>query len=373
MDSASVSGEFTYRGDGRHRVLVAGPNKNYGGVEMVLARFMDALSGRLVFDTLAFDDLLQPEFYANGNHVIRLPKRGGHPVAYERAVRRFFKSRGHEYDAVWSNHNSFGNLDYLTYGKAAGIPVRVCHYHNTAILGSRIDGILSHFNREKVPDVSTHLIACSPEAGVFAYGDLPFDVVNNAFDIGSFQFSALARRRVRASLGCEDSFVVGTVGRLAPQKNHRYLISLFPRIKKERRDARLVIVGAGELEEELRRQVRNLDLEDEIVFTGERDDVSVLLNAFDVFVLPSHYEGLGVSLVEAQANGLPCIASTGVPVSARASYSVDFIRLDDETEWVRAIAHNDRSSFKPDKRRMSAFDIRVESEKLGDILTGGCE
>ncbi|MDO4182977.1 MAG: glycosyltransferase [Coriobacteriia bacterium] len=352
------------------KVLVFGISRNLGGTEVVVSRFIGQLSDQFQFDTFATPMPLQPEYVAGDNRVILMPMRRQRPLAHVRQMRQYFKDHAHEYAAVWYNVNNFSNLGFLQLAAQHGIPVRLCHFHNSDYIGNKLNRMLSGKNKAKVPGLATSLLACSNEAGTFAYGNAPFSVVNNAFHLGEFAFDAAARQAVRAQLGCEDAFVIGTVGRLTQQKNHQMLIRLMPEILRRRPEAKLVIVGGGALDGALKQQVADAGLAGSVVLAGMRSDAAALLSAFDVFAFPSRFEGLGVAAVEAQANGLPCVASEAVPHLTRVSDSAQYLPLDNDTAWVDALCAASRETFAENPALLAKFDLQQEAPKLAAFLTG---
>lgn len=175
--------------------------------------------------------------------------------------------------------------------------------------------------------------------------ELSYTVIYNAIELRQYVFSNEKRDEIRRKLGVENYFVVGNVARMSFQKNHDFLISIFYEIAKIRDDAFLLLVGDGELRQEVRDKIKLLQLENRVLDLGVRDDVPELLNAFDVFLLPTRYEGLGIVLIEAQANGLRCYASDKVvPYEANIYGGIEFISLNkDAKSWADIICSNDNN------------------------------
>lgn len=168
----------------------------------------------------------------------------------------------------------------------------------------------------------------------------------------------------------KESLVIGHIGRFMKQKNHDFIIDVFDKIKKLWPEARLLLVGDGPLFDEIKEKVNSLGLEDSVVFTGVKQNAYDYYNAMDVFVLPSLYEGFGIVLIEAQANGLPCVASTEVPEEVNIANQVDFLELSDSVEsWASHIVNLDTEINRDAyfyKIKNSAFDIEIEAQKLAD-------
>ena len=185
--------------------------------------------------------------------------------------------------------------------------------------------------------------------------------LHNALDLNAYAFSADKRAAVRDELGIDtDAFVVGHVGRFARQKNHCFLLDAFAELLKVKSNARLVLVGKGELEDEIRAKAETLGILSSIVFTGVRSDIPALLSAFDVFALPSLYEGMPNVVIEAQAAGLTCVVADTVTKQADVAGLVKFMPIDNAGAWAQAMASADSQTVRPDtKDAMSAtgYDI----------------
>ena len=219
-------------------------------------------------------------------------------------------------------------------------PKIIIHSHNTMIdladEAKRQEALLIHNKcKASLPrNYGTDFWACSKEAADWLFGDqIPKDkivIMENAISLDQFSYSEGTRNQVRSELGLENKYVFGHVGRIDFQKNHEFLLNTFKRVSVEIPEARLVLVGDGPLREPVHKLVEELDLTEKVIFLGKRKDVSSLLQAFDCFVFPSRFEGLGIALVEAQAMGLPCLASNHVPVDSKVSDLIKFMPLDQE-------------------------------------------
>ena len=264
------------------------------------------------------------------------------PISYVRALRRAFKER--QYTIVHAHLNTMSVFPLFA-AKLAGVAVRICHNHTTANRKEGLRTVLKYLLRPTNKLFSTHWFACGESAGRWMYGSKAFDagrvtVMPNAIDAARFAYDDAARMRLRRELGLgEGDFVIGHVGRFMFQKNHRYLIDMFTRLCESDANARLLLIGEGELEDEIRSLVAAHGLEDRVIFTGARRDVDKLYSAMDVFVLPSQYEGFGMVAVEAQANGLPCVCSEYVPREVDVSDRCCHLPVTAEAipEWVDSI------------------------------------
>lgn len=286
-----------------------------GGVEAVVMNYYRAMEKEKVqFDffvdeTSSFPQREELERLGAGIYLVPPYTK---PVRFHKALYKQFKAGG--YKIVHAHINTM-NVFPLFAAWRAKVPVRICHNHSTAHWGEGKKTLLKYILRPFAKVFATDYFACGEQAGRWMYGDGCFDagkvyVMKNGIDTKRFVCDPQDRVCLRMELGIpQDAFVIGHVGRFMYQKNHKFLIDVFAQILDSRPHARLLLVGEGELEEEIRQKVCRLNLRDKVVFTGARKDVDKLYSAMDVFCLPSFYEGAPVVALEAQANGLPCLLS----------------------------------------------------------------
>lgn len=241
------------------------------------------------------------------------------PLRRHRELLRLFRL-GH-WSMVHAHHNT-RNLFSLMAARQAGVPVRIAHSHSTAGAGEALCNVAKQLLRPFSCVAATHLCACSAHAGRWLFGRRRMQrgdvtLLTNAIDLSRFAHRPSVRDAMRDRLGITARFVVGHTGRFVTQKNHRFLLDVFAEIHKRRGDAVLLLAGDGPLRESIRRRAEQLGLAERVLFLGMRDDVDDLLQAMDVFVFPSLYEGLGIAAVEAQAAALPTIVSERVPAETR--------------------------------------------------------
>ena len=244
-------------------------------------------------------------------------------------VRNYFAYRGwwaaffraHPEYRVVHGHIGSSAAIYLHEARKAG-RYAIAHSHNTRDNG----GFSLHHIAWEACSWPTRFVAdaffgCSRQAGLDRYGSRVvnserYRQFNNAIDGSRFQFSAQARDRIRRAYGLEDAFVIGHAGRFVPQKNHERLLEVFRAVYDEERSARLLLLGEGPLEGKMRQKCAELGVADAVVFAGVHANAQDYYSAMDVFCFPSRWEGLGMAAVEAQANGLPCLAAETVPREA---------------------------------------------------------
>ena len=238
-------------------------------------------------------------------------------IKYKYAVKSFFKEH-HDYKVVHM-HSSSKNYMILKYAKKYGVPIRIAHSHNIDFQTKNpLKKLIGNLFKKPLINCATDYFACSKIAGEWLFGEDivesdKFRVIHNAVDYDKFKFNENIRKNMRKEFGFkENDIVIGNVGRFAQQKNHDFLIDIFNECYKINSNYRLLLVGIGELEQEIKNKVSILGLEKEVVFAGFRKDVNCCMQAMDLFLMPSLHEGLPVVGVEAQASGLTCYMSKDV-------------------------------------------------------------
>ena len=324
------------------RVLTVGMTSTAGGVENFLMSYCGRIDRRRVqFDFLTrYEDAAYPEKRREIGKTWVIPRRSEAPAKYYRAVRAFFEQHAKEYDVIWDNECMFSDMTPLKLAAEYGIPVRIAHSHMPQnmdpSLGGKVRGAFHRAQRRGLARYANVLWACSEESARWACPamDLPFTVVPHAIDAEKYRFDAAVRAEIRAHYGLTDCLVVGHVGRLQYQKNQTFLLEAFQRLHAREPRARLLLVGEGPNLLELEAKAVSLGVEDEVLFLGQRDDVPRLLQACDLFAMPSRFEGLGMAAVEAQAAGLPCILSDAFPKEAAITGGVTFLPPEDPDIWA---------------------------------------
>ncbi len=311
-----------------------------------------------------------------GSKIFYVTPRGENYIKNKREIAKIFKEN--KYVIVHSHMDAAGYF-LLKEAKKAGVPLCISHSHNTAnkrkksrnpkdLIYKAIHGMAI----KRLPKVTDIRIACSSEAGKWLFNGSKFIVLNNAVDIDKYAYDLSKRKEVRQELGFNDELIIGHVGRFALQKNHEYLIDIFTDLLHRHTDAKLVLVGTGELLNRIKQKVSSLGIEKSVLFLGVRNDVSELMQAFDIFLLPSLHEGLPVAGVEAQAAGLPCVISSSVSPEVKLSDNIRLVSLDSSTsEWCDAVdeLYNARVNRElgADIVRKAGFDIKDVIIKLMNI------
>ncbi len=242
-----------------------------------------------------------------------------------------------DYDVIHLHTKQWKSFLIEEIAKEYGVPKIIVHSHSTGIDTSdpvkRQEEIALHEAAKKAftMDIATDFCACSWLAADFLFGGkIPksrIKILKNAIDVNRFSYNTEVRNTVRQALNLEGCFVLGNVGRMTFSKNQEFLMEVMREIPEEQTNIRLLLIGSGELEEELRRKAEEYKLQEKVIFLGRRKDVDQILQAIDVLLLPSRFEGLGMALVEAQISGLKCLASEEVPQEAIITENLEWLPL----------------------------------------------
>lgn len=354
------------------KVLHVVGQMNRGGTETLLMNLLKATDrSRFQYDFVEqtqdpcdYDD----EITKLGSKIYRCPTIHLRGVRTYRLWWRNFLKAHPEYRIIHGHSRGSAPI-YLDEANKAG-RITVLHCHNNSF-GLGIKGFIRKVWQMPLKTIADYNFACSYESGVSQFGkNGEFKVIKNGIYSEHFAWNPDTRKKAREALGLGDAFVVGNVARFEEQKNHSFLIEVFNEIQKIHPTATLLLVGRGTLEPQIREQVSKLGLDDKVVFAGLRSDVNELLQAMDAFVLPSHFEGLGIVNIEAQAAGLPCFVSAKVvPPEAKITDLLHYIPLDaGAKEWALQILDN---GIPIEKRRNTTqkiieagFDIHATAEEL---------
>jgi len=339
---------------------------NRGGAEafiMNLYRNIDRT--KVQFDFLTSKEgVYDEEIKQMGGVVYRIPyiTEVGHRK-YLRSLNAFFIKYPF-YQIIHSHMDKMSGL-VLSSARSHHIPIRIAHSHNTSSEGNKVIQLYKWFNGKKIKHSATERFACSEQAGTWLFKNegLPYQLINNGIDIEAYQYNESLRKQKREELGVsEDQLLIGQIGRFNHQKNHQFTVELFSRFIKEKKDARLVFVGDGTLRKNTEDMVAKLALNDVVSFTGVRSDIPELLSAFDVLLFPSFHEGMPVALIEAQAAGLPCVASDAITPDVDLKLGlVHFLNLDNKDQWIREVSVISR------KKAIRSIPIQLIKGKGFDI------
>ncbi|WP_094603518.1 Putative glycosyltransferase EpsF [Sporomusa silvacetica DSM 10669] len=357
------------------RILQNVGSISLGGMEALIMnyyRFIDR--SKVQFDFMVRLSEEDSNYYGKeilrlGGKVYRLPiyNANTHKL-FLVELYKFFKQNA-EYKVIHA-HSDITSVFYLMAAKAAGVPVRIAHSHGTNY-DKNWKAMIKILAKPFLNTCCTHRFACGKKAGIWLFGKHNKDsvmIMPNAIDTALFKYNAAIRNDIRNELQVNDNFVVGNIAKFGEAKNHDFLIEIFHEIVKLKNNAKLVLVGDGELKAKITAKVSNLGLANKVLFLGVRKDIGRIENALDVFLLPSLYEGLPFVLVEAQAAGLKCFVSDTVPNDAKLIdelyYTIPLAKS--AKEWAGIIVDNARYSRADTRERIisKGYDIKANAKWL---------
>lgn len=345
------------------RVLHIGMTSNKGGLEsFIMNVYRNIDRSKIQFDFLAMADekiAYEEEIKQLGGNVYHVLYRRSNLKRYNLSVLKFLKSKN--YKIVHHHRTHLGDLDYLWLSKFAGIDNRILHAHSTGYITSL--NIIAKFsekiNRIFLNSVATKLLACGNQAGKWMFGDNKYEVVNNAININDFVFSNKLRTEIRSQYNIgQDKIVIGNVASFFPVKNQQFLIELLLKLDS---NYMLCLIGDGPERKNIEKMVEENNLKNRVLFTGSISNVKDYYNIFDIFVLPSFFEGMPIVGVEAQTNGLQCIFSDKISKDIAITDSATFLSIESLDDWVRSINNSDG------KRNLEIASIYEEGYDISSV------
>ncbi len=362
------------------KVLVYGLSSCIGGVETFVFNYCSAITKafpQISFDYIVYDAI--PGYVTERGldrarfHVI--PDRATSLIANRRELKRLF-AKGN-FDCVWGNLCSLSDIGPLSCAVGEA-PMRIVHAHSSQNMGTMLTGILHKLHQKRIDGIATDLLACSQSASFFMYARKDVQarqvrIVPNGIDVIRFAFDEDTRQCIRKEIGWESALVMIYVGRLSSEKNPLFTLDVLEALRIKGHDARLLMLGEGLQREEIVSAIRTKGLDGLVKMLGTVPDVERYLSASDVLLMPSHFEGLPLALVEAQASGVFCVVSDGVSSEAVLSDHVHRIALADSAEgWARIVA--DELPFSQDRSKgaeavkSAGFDLSQNAQELGTWL-----
>ena len=365
------------------KVLHYCPGFNYGGIESRLIDwYINTDRNQVSFVVIKLNDI-------ESEKIKELKKLGG--VCYNLPPFRFINiiKYLHQIKDIIQNespkivhvHNTETGLFVLAIAKACGVKTRILHARNTGFKGARAPFVRLLFHK-MAPCLATDYWACSENAASWAFNKRQLrdvKIINNGIQLDRFCFNANKREEIRNEYNLKDMFIVGTVGRFSPVKNYTFLVEVFSKIYCRKKNARLMLVGEGDLKGEIEECCRQYNVLEKVIFIGMKENVWDYYMAFDVFIGTSLAEGFGTTAIEAQATGLPTFISWGFPettVITNYAYRLDI--KDGSDKWCQKLICNssrNRSSADIELIRKAGFDAKDIGRSIQDfyLANGTCK
>lgn len=365
---------------GRKKVVIILENLRRGGIEIAAVRFFELLDSEkyettfLLRNLQHYDNSMVRILEKNGANIIVKPKECSGYLKDYLFFKKLFKKE--KYDIVHA-HQLFYNGIIMRAAYKAGVGKRIAHSHATeenCVMGKvkkTVSDIYRAVMRVVIKRYATDIVGCSEKAGEYMCGKRLFrergTVLPNYVNTDEYSFNAERRLQKRKELGITNELLVGHTGSIYWIKNQTFLVSLLARLLELRLDARLMLVGEETDGGETRALAEKLNVADKVMFMGSRDDIPDLLCAMDIFMFPSRFEALPIAPIEAQAAGLPCIVSTGVPEEIKATDSFARLSLDAPAEqWIEKIA--EFSAFDRTKSDLTELKARYSAQSIARKL-----
>jgi len=274
-----------------------------------------------------------------------------------------------EYHVLHSHTRSYASL-YLPVARKHGVKT-IIHSHSTSS-GGGVKGAVKTVLQLPLRDQADVLMACSRDAGEWLFGKRAcrsdrFILLPNGIDLDRFAAGAAKRAQYRKDLGLEGRYVIGHVGRFRDVKNHAFLLDAFQKVHEREPDVLLLLVGVGPLQQAMAQKAVELGVADQVIMTGNRSDVPELMAAMDVFAFPSLWEGLPMTVVEAQAAGLPCVLSDTITREVDVSPLVEYLPLGDPEVWASALLERRARRNVREEIERAGFDIRSSAQRLSEL------
>ena len=358
------------------KILICGLKDPLGGIERIVKSYTDRFPlNEVICDYIVIGSKfsLEREIIEKGGKVFYLPNRVKHRITYKRKLKQIFIDN--TYDAVWANLSGLTNIDVLKLGKRHRVPLRIVHAHLSRFTWTgwwmRYLVPLFHYKNQLVVDkYATNYWACSESAGKFLFPKRLWDqivYIHNAVDTAQFCPDAEKTMRIRRDLEVENNFVVGHMARMCKEKNQLFLLEIFHQLLVLQSNAKLLFVGDGEQREQIMERADELGIREHILFTGFTTDTVPYYRASNVFCLPSLNEGLPLTVIEAQACGVPCVVSPIIPKSANITGCVKYVGLDQSAaEWSAALLETAQQKIENASAavKSAGYDIDEEAQKL---------
>lgn len=361
------------------RFLIFGISSQLGGVETFILNYVEKLkeeSKEYKFDFVVFDKV--PKFIKS-THLSEdifyiIPNRVKNPVGYYLGLKAILTNK--KYDVLWYNACTLSDITLLKIAKKDKIPCRIIHSHNSENMGGKIVGLLHGLHKKEIDKVATHFFACSVEAGKYMFPEKickeKMRIIKNAIIVENYQYNATVRTNKRKELGVNEELLIGNIGRFHFQKNHDLLINIFEKVLKKNVSSKLVLIGNGELKDRIVKKTEMMGIRDKVIFLEDRKDINELLQAMDIFLMPSLFEGLPFALVEAQAADLPCVISDTISQEALIIDNIIQVGLNEKPDvWadiILKIGQKRNRKSQLELFREKGFDISYNSKQIIEYL-----
>lgn len=357
--------------DTKIKVLQVGLSSNKGGIENVVHSWSNLLPSNIQFDFINIENspiAFQDEFIEKGSKIFNITPRRVNVFKSFSELKEIIKAGN--YDYVHQHMMSYAWPEPIIAGASCNKPKLIAHSHTAGsdFLSTK-DKLLDYIGRKKLAKVQYFKIACGEVAGLDMFHSNDYTIIHNGVNFEKNCFSDGNRLFIRNQYGIKDSdFLIGHVGRSSKAKNYPYIIKLFKEFKSKNPNSYLMLIGDVENDNDVKRLVVENNLISSVIFTGVLSNLSLYYSAMDVFILPSLYEGVSVSLIEAQLSGLICIVSENISKESDISGNVRYVSLKSLDEGIKEIGRVNKIDRSFSKLKIdSSYDIRNTSKQMFDF------
>ncbi|MBS6294162.1 MAG: glycosyltransferase family 1 protein [Veillonella sp.] len=367
----------------RLRVLQVGMTRNLGGIETYLIeQFRHLDKSKIDYDfvniTGEYSICYEDEILASGSKIFKVVSRHKNPLLHYWQWFNILLQNKSVYDVIVLNTNSLEYVFPLVLGKIFGIPVRVIHSHNSGFENKQglARRLLVGMNKKLLAWSANLHFACSNNAGNWMFGNQSFHVIHNAINLKKYEFNKSVRDKIRYEENINDKdLAIITIGRFTYQKNHSFVIDVFNELQKKHTNVVLLLVGKDDeftpYLEDIKYKILEYGISDKVRFLGMREDVPKLMQAADICLMPSLFEGFGIVAIEAQAASLPTIISDQFPKEIDVSMYITRLSLDIEVKkWAEAIINSSKYNRVScyEEIKAAGYDIGNETERVEKLL-----
>ncbi len=360
------------------RILIFGPKIELGGIETIVLGYAEQLiKNGCECDFILYKScpILEKKINNIGGKYVFATSRRLNYLQYKKDIKEIFQTK---YDAVWCNFDGLTNIDLLKRAKKAGVPLRIVHSHTSALPKVKsymkiLVPLLHHLNKPFIDKYATDFWACSLMSGHFMYPKKLWNKIrvwNNCINPSIFYKNEQKREQCRQDLNLKGKLIVGHVGRICFEKNQYFLLRVFKELLIRRNDAHLIFLSDAP-NNVVVDYATELGIINNVTFFTENYDLPTIYNAIDVFFLPSIIEGLGLTAIEAQACGVPCVVSLGVSRECDVSGFVDFLPFENDVSvWCDALENAAQKRIINPEQLINKhnYNIQIEGRKMYDFL-----
>ncbi len=359
------------------RILHENVELNPGGIESLLMNIYRNIDREKVqFDFLLhrpYEGCYEKEVLEMGGKIYKTPAFNPFKMRrFNNSIEKVLREHP-EYKVI----HAHSELNYwpLKIAKKVGLPTRIAHSHNAKTVVN-LKYFFFLYEKIFIKKYCTDMFMCSTPAGVWTFGEKAVKsnkavFIKNGIEVDKYRYNESIRNDVRKEFGLDNKFVIGHVGRFMQQKNHDFLLDIFKSIHDKRQDSVLVLIGDGRLMDDVKNKINELGLTDSVIILGHRSDVNRLMQGFDLFLLPSLWEGLPVTGIEAQSAGLPIIMSDVITKEVNVTGNIDYISLNSSAEfWADSVLNKFSTFERKDTSQQvidSGFDIKTTAKWLEDF------